>query len=613
MATKKTTSTAKKAPAKKKIVGVRKNTSTKAKTPKIQIRTNTPKPKKVEAVDGAEVKEEKKAPAKKKVVSVRKGATNSKKAKTTKKSIKKLDVQNTDKINEVGKIEETNDTKKVAKKEAKKLKVKKVNKKPTKSKIEKTVVEQPIKEDKKEKKEKEKVEKISKSDKKKNKAANKKKEKLSVRFRKLSTPFKALIIVSILCSCLLIIEGILLFNHKSFLERNVIYHDTYTGGYLDDNIVALSGSTDFKNGSFNLRTKDNERGKLTVYDDKGNVVLEKVYKKGITTTFNSVVAVSDGYVVVGTGVFSKEELEKEAQEAFIIKYSKDGNIEWEKFYQVLTNTSFNKVIRVDDGYVVVGQSIYANMEMGNHTTGGAIIVKYDKNGNELWHNNHGGTKSGNFNDVVYVNNSYYAVGKDGTDWGNLVKFNNNGEYEWHKNYSYTDEVGFTGIYYTDNNLYVVGSKKVLPEGVKDEDDRSTLNTDALFLKYDMSGNIVFEKTYGGSSYERYNGLTFYHNNFYLVGHTCSNDAGVKVTTDKKDEMTGFIIRYDINANILKKEALGGSNNDNLVDIVTDGISFYVIGYSNSKDGNIIVGHPNGKDYHGRLIKLNNKFQKLFVK
>ena len=72
----------------------------------------------------------------------------------------------------------------------------------------------------------------------------------------------------------------------------------------------------------------------------------------------------------------------------IIKYDKDGNIVWEKFYHVVTYTRFNKVIETSDGYVAIGQSIYANMEMGNNTTGGGIIVKYDKDGNEIWHNNH---------------------------------------------------------------------------------------------------------------------------------------------------------------------------------------------------------------------------------
>lgn len=432
-------------------------------------------------------------------------------------------------------------------------------------------------------------------------------------YKRLSKPIKWIVTVFVICSIILITEGIIfsLYNNKK--NRNTVFHDSYNGVSADDSNVVVVGNSDFKHGAFNTYTKGNERGKIIKYDVNGNIIFEKAYDKGIATTFNSVLTTSDGYVVVGTGIFSKEEQKNEAKEAFIIKYDKDGEIIWEKFYQVLTDTSYNKVIEVSDGYIAVGQSIYANMELGNHTTGGGIIVKYDKEGNEQWHNNHGGTKSGCFNDIVQVGDGLYIAGKDGSDSGNLVKYNLGGEYQWHKNYSYTDSFGLTGITYLNNGLYVVGSKKVLKEGITENDDRTTENTDGLLIKYDLDGNIVFEKTFGGSGFERYNTIKAIHNNLYIVGHICSKDAGLKVINDDKEEMTGLIIKYDINGNILKKDTFGGSNNDNLVDIDTDNVSFYVVGYSNSKDGDLKATKSNGKDYYGKVIKLNNRFKKIYIK
>ena len=250
--------------------------------------------------------------------------------------------------------------------------------------------------------------------------------------------------------------------------------------------------------------------------------------------------------------------------------------------------------------------------MGNHTTGGGIIVKYGFDGKEQWHNNHGGTKSGSFNDIVKVGSDFYVVGKDGVDSANIVKFDKSGKYLWHKNYRYTDSLGFTGIVYEDNGLYVVGSKKILPEGTTDEDDRTTDNTDCLLVKYDLEGTIVFEKSFGGSSNERYNSIVSYHNNLYVVGHTTSTDAGLIIDTDGK-LLTGIAIRYDINGNILKKVVYGGSNNETLTDIVTDGVSLFVSGYSNSKDSSVGASHDNGKDYFGKIVKSDLKFRKLMVK
>lgn len=430
-----------------------------------------------------------------------------------------------------------------------------------------------------------------------------------VKYKKLTKPIKLLIIVFGICLVVLILDGLLFLANRN-INSGKVFYNSYSSVVSDDSNTVLVGTTDSKETDNESLLKDNSRGKIVKYDYKGNIEFQKIYTKGIASSFKSVISVEDGYIVVGTAIFTEEEKDNQGQEAIIIKYSKDGDIVWEKYYSVLTNTNFSKVIEIEDGYVAVGQSIYANLEVGNHTTGGAIIVKYDKDGNEIWHNNHGGTKSGNFNDVVYTESGIYAVGKDGTDWGNLVKYDLDGKYLWHKNYAYTDSSGFMGIAYLNDNLYVVGSKKILKD--ENDDDRNTLNTDALFIKYDLDGNIVFEKTFGGSSYEKYNSILVYHNNFYIVGHICSNDAGLKLTNDLTDEMTGLVVRYDINGYILKKEIFGGSNNDNLTGIATDGISFYVSGYSNSKDGNIAVNN-NGKDYLGKLIKLNSKFKTIYVR
>lgn len=425
-------------------------------------------------------------------------------------------------------------------------------------------------------------------------------------------PKKLILTFIIICVSIILMETVYFIYHRIYVNHNTIYYDSLNSLSIDNLNVVLVGSGNFKYSKHYDYTNGLEKAKFIKYGLDGKILFEKMYDKGINTTFSSVISVNDGYIVVGSGEFSEKEQQEGGREAIIIKYDKEGNIVWEKYYQVVTNTRFNKVIEISDGYVVVGQSIYANMEMGNHTTGGGIIVKYDKDGNEIWHNNHGGMKSGSFNDVVEVDGNFYVVGKDATDSANLVKFNNCGEYQWHKNYSYTDGIGFTGIAYLNKNLYVVGARKVLPEGTGDNDNRDTKNTDALFVKYDLDGKIIFEKNFGGSNYERYNSILAYRDNLYIVGHTTSKDAGLKVNTNG-ELMTGILVRYDQNGNILRKECLGGSNNDNLTDIVTDGVSLYISAYSNSNDGNITTAKNNGKDYFGKFIKLDFKFRTLLVK
>ncbi len=440
----------------------------------------------------------------------------------------------------------------------------------------------------------------------------KKKDKKKIEFFLTDKTKKIFIGLSILCGLIILLEIVYIVIHKINIDKKTVYYDAMNSLVVDGTDVVAVGSSNFRYSSEYSYTNGLEKAKLIKYDKNGKILFEKMFETGISTTFSSVISTDDGYIVVGSGIFSEKEQLEEAREAFIIKYDKDGNMLWEKFYHDITNTRFNKVIEISDGYIVVGQSIYANMEMGNHTTGGGIIIKYDKDGNLVWKNNHGGMKSGNFNDVVEVNGDFYVVGKDAVDSGNLVMFDENGKYKWHKNYSYTDGIGFTGITYLKDTLYVVGSVKILPEDIKEEDSRSTTNTDALLVAYSLDGKKKFEKNYGGSSYERYNSIITYRDELYVVGHISSKDAGFKIETDG-ELMTGLVVRYDTKGNILKKDVFGGSNNDNLTDIFTDGVCLYVSGYSNSGDGNITTAKNNGKDYFGKVIKLDFKFRTLLVK
>lgn len=496
--------------------------------------------------------------------------------------------------------------------------VKRINELNSSKKVEKKVKKASIEEIKKEKKNTNTTKKVivkQKNEPKIVKDSTKKvtnKQKKHINIKKIPSNIKIIIILAIICVLVLGIEGVYLLLNRNNNNSNVVYNDVFNSTAVDGNKFVVAGASDFHYSKLNSEN-ENTRGRLIKYDLNGKVLFEVIYEKGLSSSFNYVLNVWDGYIVVGTGIFSKEEKEAGGKEAFIIKYDKKGEIIWEKFCKPLTDSSFNKVIEVSDGFIAIGQSIYANMELGNDPNGGGIIVKYDKDGNELWRSFHGGTKSGNFNDIVQVGKDFYVVGKDGADAANIVKFNSKGEYQWHKNYKYTDSFGFGGMIYYNNSLYVVGSKKVLPEDVGDEDDRSTPNTDAVLVRYDLNGNVLFEKSYGGSSYERFNSIAVFENDIYVVGHFCSKDAGLKSTTPDNEKMTGFLIRYDLDGNILKKEVFGGSNNDNLKNIYSDGVSIYITGYSNSKDGNINNNNSNGKDYFGILLKLNSKLKILIKK
>ncbi|HIT21966.1 MAG TPA: hypothetical protein IAB56_03190 [Candidatus Scybalousia intestinigallinarum] len=380
-------------------------------------------------------------------------------------------------------------------------------------------------------------------------------------------------------------------------------YDSLNSLILDGTDIVAVGSSNFRYSDFVSYTGGNEQAKLIKYNKKGEVLFETAFTDGIISQYYSIVEVDDGYVVVGSYQLDPDD---QINIGLIVFYDKDGKLVWKNELATSGNTIFYDVDSVSDGYIVVGQSL--SDQTGEN---GAVIAKYSTSGSLVWKKYFGSTDSTAFKAVEVAKDKIYAVGLDQKDMGILVCFQLNGQYSWHKEYLYTDDLGLSDIYYFKNNLYVVGGKKVLDSDSTDN-ERITSNTDALILKYSLDGELLFEKSFGGSNLEHYNSLTAYGSNLYVVGYSNSTDSGLKIFTDGVKK-AGIFVKYDLDGEMEKKTVYGGSNDDNLTAIVTDNSNLYITGYSNSKDGNLLSSHENGRDYFGKLVKVDSRLRVLFIK
>ena len=410
------------------------------------------------------------------------------------------------------------------------------------------------------------------------------------------------LVIFIVLSFLLVYGVYFLF----FRQDKVVSLDSYdslNSLILDGTDIVAVGSSNFRYSDSVDYTGGNEQAKVIKYNKKGEVLFETAFTEGILSKYYSIVLTDDGYVTVGSYEMDQDD---RVNIGLIVFYDKDGNIVWKNELVTHGDTIFYDVDTVSDGYIVVGQSL-SDQDLEN----GAVIVKYSKSGSLVWKKYFGNTDSTAFKGVEVAKDRIYAVGLDQKDMGILACFQLDGQYSWHKEYLYTDDLGLSDIYYFKNNLYVVGGKKVLDSELVDE-ERNTSNTDALLLKYSLEGDLLFEKTFGGSNLEHYNSLTAYGNNLYVVGYSNSTDSGLKIFTDGVKK-AGIFVKYDLDGEMEKKTVYGGSNDDNLTGIVTDNSNLYITGYSNSKDGNLLSSHENGRDYFGKLVKVDSRLRVLFIK
>jgi hypothetical protein len=382
---------------------------------------------------------------------------------------------------------------------------------------------------------------------------------------------KIIRIIAITCIVIMAVEIMYLIYVKCFKKPSRTYFDGTNAITYNNKYYATVGSNNDNDDGY-------ERAKITLYNKSKNKLWEKVYNKGYNGAYFGIAIDTDNATLaVGSYEASKSEHKDTTRSALFVKYDKDGNIVFEKEFQVLGNSKFTNVKVVDDGYIVVGQSIYENSTLGLSDEGGAFIIKYDKAGNIVWKENYGGSKSGVFNDLVILNDNIYVVGKNYARVGVIAKYDMNGNLIKDTEYKSTDTFGFTGITVVDNNLVVVGGKKVSA-------DENSWDIDGLLVKYDSDCNYVGEMIYTGKGIERYNQvMTDSDNNIVAIGTTGVYNKKKSTKDRNVFSYNGIIGKYKANLKLVEVEEYGDELDDYFTDILEVNNQYVVTGYSAYKD------------------------------
>ena len=253
-------------------------------------------------------------------------------------------------------------------------------------------------------------------------------------------------------------------------------------------------------------------------------------------------------------------------DSLIVKYDKDGNVLWDKTFGGSNNDRFYSVIETQDGnYVAVGETWSSDIEgLENKGDNDALLVKYDKDGNIIWQKSFGG----NYDDMFYSitetqDGDYIAVGEtcssdiEGLEEINkcgaiVVKYNKDGNVLWKKVFYTNESTYFSVIETEDKNIVCVGKVRGNINGLQ---VYGAANIDSLIVKYDKDGNEIWKKSFGGSGYDEYTSVVETKDKGYVVvGNTYSTDIENLDTNDSKQFI---ILKYDKDGNIIWMNSFEG--------------------------------------------------------
>lgn len=404
-------------------------------------------------------------------------------------------------------------------------------------------------------------------------------------------PDKVLKIVCFVLIAIILIEGIFFLFLKIKRSNKTIYKTTVTKIIpIDDGYVTV-GNSDFRHSKKEKYTSDT-KAFIIKYDLNNKIVFEKKYEDGILSKFNDVIRTNDGFLAVGEIQVTEKQIKDGSEEAMLVKYDKDGKELWHKNFVILGANKFLRVVSDNDNYIVVGSSLYEFNLIGNHKTGGAIIVKYDQNGNKLSHANIDGPKTGVYNDILVVDDGYIVVGQIKNNSGIIAKYDKNLQLKWRKLFGTTDNYGFRRIVRFDNSLLVIGSKLSMTNSEEQN---------GVILKYNYNGDKIGEKTFKIDKVNRIEEI--------LVDNDKIIISGMASKANKDENVNSFVLTLDKNLEIIDKKIKEEDKSIIIGGLVKINNKNYAYGYTNSKIKNI---KSNGKDIVSFMIELDNfKYLTLF--
>lgn len=337
---------------------------------------------------------------------------------------------------------------------------------------------------------------------------------------------------------------------------NLIWNKSF-GGTGDDrgnNLIqtsdggfALIGFSKSNDGDASNNNGQNDFWVLKL-DSNGNLIWENSFGFAGADSGISIIQTSDGGYLL-SGILdvtasggqgnSKTLLRKHAGgDYWVIKLAADGTQLWSKFYGGTFTDTPNDIIQTNDGhFILVGFSDSNDVDISkNNGSYDFWVVKIDESGSIIWEKSFGGseadeahaitqTADGNF--LIVGNTSSrdkdVSINLGATDvW--VLKMSPNGALIWETTYGGSNfDVGRSISQTLDGNFIISGSSRSLDGDISNNKGQN----DALVLKIDSSGNLLWQQTFGGSEIEfAYDAVQLDNSKIIVIGESRSNDGDI---------------------------------------------------------------------------------------
>ncbi len=376
---------------------------------------------------------------------------------------------------------------------------------------------------------------------------------------------------------------------------------TTDGGY------AILGHTQSMNGDIQNKTNDSFDFWLLKFDRNDALQWQNTYGGSDDDRGLDIIQTTDnGYAILGYSKSVDGDLTENAgaNDFWIAKLDVSGSIIWQKSFGFLgADIGYALTETNDNGYLITGVlDVSASGGQGNsktllaalHAGGDYWAIKLNANGEKEWSQFFGGTFTDTPYDVVETSdNSFIIVGSSDSDdvdiknnngtydfW--VVKLSNTGDLIWEKSFGGSEIDEAWGIVATnDGNFIIVGD-------TRSNDKDVTINkgaADLFVLKITPNGDVVWRKSFGGSSFDTARSISKTSDDGFLIsGSSRSSNGDILKNNGQNDAL---VLKLTTNGDLEWQTTVGGANVDLAFDVVQlNDNSIVAVGESSSADQDV---------------------------
>ncbi len=348
------------------------------------------------------------------------------------------------------------------------------------------------------------------------------------------------------------------------------------GGYV------LAGYTQSTDGDISDKTATDSDFWALKLTKEGTISWSKTYGGSDDERAEKIITTKDGgYILVGYNRSSDGDVtvNEGLQDYWIIKIDASGTLQWQKSFGFPgIDRAFSVIQTSDDGFFVTGffdvslsngggnDGPVAGKNTQKHGVGEFWGIKLNAAGDKEWRRYFGGSDNDRSYDVIQTkDNGYLMIGSTESPSGDFDISINNGAYDywvvkidstgnkvWEKTYGGLEIDIAYGIAAVGDGTYIIVGDSRSSDG---DVTNAKGNADLWIIKINDSGNLLWEKTYGGAKFDTGRGIHKTQDGYYLItGNSRSNDIDLDKNNGQSDVLSIII---DSEGKVLWKSTLGG--------------------------------------------------------